>query len=98
MSEPSKEQFPHSATRGGSCSSHAPGCILQLLSDGVELHYPVIEQAGQLLYLTHYLLLAALLQLPGVLDEVLVHAFEESLDRGNRRVRYVGRPHHRCVH
>lgn len=54
--------------------------LLQLLPDGVQLHQGVVQFIGRRLYLPHDLLLAALLQLPGLFEEVVVHPVEESLD------------------
>lgn len=82
----------------GHCCLYESSSFLQLLPDGVQVHQAVVQHAGHLPDAAHHLLPAAFLQLPGLLDEVLVHALEEALQRGDRLVCHFCGLHHRRVH
>lgn len=78
--------------------SHLSSSVLQILSDGVQLHDAVIQHVCHLSYYGHNLLLAAFLQLSGFVYEVLVHSFEESSQGAHNVVGYLCRSHHRRIH
>ena len=78
--------------------SHVPCCILQLFSDGVELHHRRIQHIRHILDLSHHLPPAAFLQLARVFDEVLVHPSEEALHRSYGPVRDLCGSQHGRVH